>query len=259
MVEAGAIGLFDDDARSNTRAVLRLASRWFASRTRLKTLLAHHDRMGFDMMPRLSPYMSYLHFHSGDVIFGGLMLRAAKELSALRVQWTAAMNRASFANAVHAQPDADFGAALDASDFTSMTASDAGAITNALTLWRNNATGARYVQGEGESVWRRIGLLSQIVAPWKPPPPPSDTGTSRIAALADGSAATTVIRDRGLLKPISLALEYMPVARLFSIASFNEKNWAANLRKTENFERLRRFIDAARVRASLDERGNRLP
>ena len=81
-----------------------------------------------------------------------------------------------------------------------------------------------------------------------------------MSALADAMlAAMTIIRDRGLLKPISLALEFMPVARLFGIASFNEKNWAANLRKTENFERLRRFIDAARVSASLDERGNRLP
>ena len=261
VVDAGSIGLFDDDARSNARAVLRLATRWYASRTRPETLLAHRDRMGFVAMPRLSPYMSYLRFHSGDVIFGGLVLRAARELAALRTQWTAARNRASFADAIVALGDADFGAALDASDFVSMTASDTGAIANSLALWRNNTTGARYVRGQGESVWRHVGLLSQIVAPWKPPPPPpSDTGAARMSALADAMLATmTIIRDRGLLKPISLALEYMPVARLFGIASFNEKNWAANLRKTENFERLRRFIDAARVRASLDERGSRLP
>ena len=61
------------------------------------------------------------------------------------------------------------------------------------------------------------------------------------------------------MEPISRALEFMPLSRLFGRPSFNEKNWAANLRKAENFERLRLFIDAARTRASLDDMGHHMP
>jgi hypothetical protein len=113
--------------------------------------------------------------------------------------------------------------------------------------------------GEGESVWRHVGLLATIVAPWKPPSPdPADT--QKVRGLADAVlAAMTVIHDRELLEPISLALEYMPVKPMFQIATFNEKNWAANLRKSENFERLRLFADEARQRVGLNDRGDRTP
>jgi hypothetical protein len=252
------LSIIDDDDRTNTGKYLELTTRWYASRTRPETLLARRDRDAFPAMDRLTPYMSYLRFHSGDVIFAGLLLRTAQELPALQTQWKAAIGRASFATAIGSMPDADFGASLDASFFSVMTAAEKSAVASALALWRNNAN-ARYVQGKGESVWRHVGLLANITAPWKPASPgATDTDTKRMTALADAMlSAMTAITNNALIKPISLALEYMPLSRLFGIASFDEKNWAANLRKAENFERLRLFIDAARGLASMDDKGNR--
>ena len=251
--------ILDDDNRRNTQKFLELTTRWYASRTRPETLLARRDRDAFLAMDRLTPYMSYLRFHSGDVIFVGLVLRAAQELPALQTQWKAAIGRASFATAIGSIAGADFGASLDTSFFSVMTAAEKSAIASALSLWSNNSTGARYVQGKGESVWRHVGLLAAITAPWKPnAPSATDTDTKRMTALADAMLnAMTAIRDNALMEPICLALEYMPLSRLFGIASFNEKNWAANLRKAENFERLRLFIDAARSLASMDDKGKR--
>ena len=256
---ASDFSIFDDDARSNTGKFLELTGRWYASRTRPETLLARSDRAPFLAMERLSPYMSYLRFHSGDVIFMGLLLRVAKELGALRTQWTAAMGRATFAGAINATPHSDFGAALDASSFSIMTPAEKGAISSALTKWRQSTT--KYVKGRGESVWRHVGLLSTIIAPWKPDPPAAgNVDTQHVRALADAVlGAMTAIQDNALMGPITRALEFMPLDRLFGRPSFNEKNWAANLRKAENFERLRMFIDAARTHASLDDMGDPIP
>ena len=250
--------IFDSDKRENTGKFVELTGRWYASRTRPETLLALRDRHPFLTMDRLSPYMSYLRFHSGDVIFMGLLLRTAKELAALRTQWTAAMGRASFAAAINAIPGADFGAALDASFFSIMTPAEQTAISSALTVWRQSTT--KYVKGQGESVWRHVGLLTAITAPWKPAPPAAaNADTQHVKALADAVlGAMSAIQDNALVEPITRALQFMPLDRLFGRPSFNEKNWAANLRKAENFERLRLFIDAARTRASLDEMGQHI-
>jgi hypothetical protein len=257
--------ILDDDKRTNTSKYLELTSRWYASRSRPETLLARRDRSGFMTVPRLSPYMTYLRFHSGDVIFAGLILRAAHSLAAISVQWTSAMHTASFASAISSIAGADFASALSRSDFGAITDAEKASISSALTLWRDNRTGARYIQREGvvvgESVWRHVGLLGAITAPWKPPmPSTTDPSTIRMRALADAILkAMTVIRDRRLLEPISLAIQFLPLSRLFGIADFNLKNWAPILRKTENFERLRLFMDQVRVRASLNEKGIRVP
>jgi hypothetical protein len=261
-VTATTFAFLDDDARTCTKKNLELTARWYLSRTRPDTLLARRDRTAqFRSMLRLSRYMSYLRFHSGDVIFVGLLLRAAADLAALKTQWTAAMGSASFSTAIGSIPDSDFAAALAASGFTALTTAEKNAIASALTLWKDETIGAKYDKRRGESVWRYVGLHASITAPWKPAPPsPAAADTARMKALADAVlSAMTVIRDRDLMKPISLALEYMPLDRLFGIASFNQKNWAANLRKAENFERLRLFIDKACTRAALDDSGNRVP
>lgn len=228
--------LLGDLDGTDIELVLQIQTSWYASRTRLHTLAARVDRTAARRAaPRLSPFLSYLRFHTNDAIFVGILLRTILRLTVIRNRWTTHPEWGT------ALPDA-----LAASSFDAAEAATIGA--NVAAHWAPNVGTL--------TTWRNIGLLDEIRAAggapaWLPAVPhprgPILTRTAEIAAeLVDA------IIDQDLMDVLHAALSLTPIQQLQEVGVLaGGPRRRMTLAKAHSFERLRIAYAAAMGRAGV--------
>lgn len=255
-LRGSALSVMDNDARDCAREILGLAWQWYMSRTRPETLLAWRDRPFAPTTPRFSPFVSYLRYHSGDVIFVGILLRVLYNLPKLEKAWNQLLNRAPFRKYA-GEDNRNLLTALAESDYAQIprTRNTLDPFKPLLDVWSDNNK-ARYDMSRGESVWRHVGLIDTLSktyrAPWMTPAPAPQADIKELADTV--KSLVERLQAYHLMEVVNRALEFTPVETLKdndAITSLNRKNFY----KAENFERLRLFYDEARNQANLDFKG----
>jgi hypothetical protein len=238
--------LIGDDATASARLCLTEQCRWLLACSRPRSLLSWANRAHpAAQLPPLSPFMTYLRYHCGEVIFISHLLWTAARLAEIRAQWTGRAK--DWGNALEracSHLPTDFRIDLDAEilDFMPVDAK---------------------VHG-----WQHIGLLTSLRSqPGKPDwlfgvPIPDLARHAAPAAKVVASAHRVIIRlldlveKHRLLLPLSVALEFTPL-RVFAGMGMTEKR-IETLAKTHSFERLRLVYAAAAERAGLPPEFRRL-
>jgi hypothetical protein len=202
-------------------------------------------------LPRFSPFVTYLRFHSGDATFMGVLLRIITKLDKLDKEWE--KEKSTWGDSFREA-------------FASSRWSKARSNTLAKMLRTHWAT----EKVKEQTAWRHIGLIETIKnrggAPtWlkhlKPvKPDPSLETTANVARQTIEAVA-----DQGLIDAVNLALEFTPISKLVSLRMVpiphkpGETQEQARLRarlilaNAHSFERKRLAYEDAAKRAGLKD------
>jgi hypothetical protein len=258
------------------RARVTTGFEWYASRSRPWTLVAVRDRTpAMRTMPRFTPFVTYLRYHAGDVVFMGVLLRLLRDLPRLKTAWAADSND-DWRTAMNAE-GIDLATALPAG-FSSWSSAELKQLNDDLRVWIDDAyydvVNGVDLDGDhkpdliGEAVWRHIGLIGSFTSvspePWLPAAAPADPQIKKVDLLA-GVAKRTVelIQTKGLQRAIEVALEFARYQDLFAPGSAlagsagfaGVKEPQLLFAKAESFIRFQKFFAAAASAASLDRTG----
>jgi hypothetical protein len=256
------------------RARVTTGFEWYASRSRPATLAAVRDRTpAMRTMARFTPFVTYLRYHAGDVIFMGVLLRLLRDLPRLKAAWTAAPN-GEWRTEVNGQ-GIDLAAALPAG-FSTWSTAELKQLNDDLRVWNDDAyynvregvdlDGDHKPDLKGEAVWRHIGLIASLPPEsWLPAADSTDPQIVKVDRLAAVALRTVeLIRTKNLQPAIQVALEFARYQDLFAPGSALASG-AAGFRgveepqslfaKTESFIRFQKFFAAAASAASLDRTG----
>ena len=231
----GRIFITADDTGTDTKLCLGVQTSWYESRKHLHTLLARRDRGAGAALPDLSPFLTYLRFHIGDPAFVGVLIRALRNLDAIKKE----AKRNPWKNSEEFLVEAE-------------RVAWAAADENKAKAWL-----ARWAAVGSEFAWRHLGLVEQIAnagvrPPWLRNPGAPSQQMSRTAAVA--SEVVRMISDRNLLPALDVLLRRSPtpvIAEKFALIGFPAV--AARrvaLAKVHNFEQLRLVYEAASAKAA---------
>ena len=184
----------EDDAR-NTANGLDLASRWYASRRTVRTLLAWRDRTNPLFAGEfLSPYLTYLRYHQGDVLFMRTLMSTLRGLAELERSWDrllrTASRRAAF-DAAQANLLTHLAASgwADAANRNTLTVLGDGLLAE----WSTSTVRYRPTTPAAETAWRHIGLIARMRAA-----SPADPVLAAIGS-APADAPLTAVADTALV------------------------------------------------------------
>lgn len=219
------VHMLGDGEGGDTEACLEVQAGWYASRKRLVTLMPRRDRSADVEDQTLSPLVAYLRFHTGDVLFMGLVLRALRHFATLI---DAAKRRGT-----RASPSwgGEFLNSVAVSDWKRVTRDEKKQLADDLAHWvaKANIRLGDKNRANQETVWRHMGLIEALreIEPkpaWLEPftPPAAKISTkAEIDQFADlqriAQAATRTVRlvvDHDLLTPLQQAFETLPVTEL---------------------------------------------
>lgn len=234
MSPGGDIHLSNSSPEDDSFTCLRVQKRWYKSRMRLETILPRRDRHPVEPpLPTLSPFLTYLRFHSGDAIFMGLLLRFVARLDA-------------FASKKSIGPR--FKAAYEAARSTWDT--------RAKSEWpRHRALLERYEKiwikkvvatPERETVWRHVGLIKELKTRTKDLTWIKDAQSDELEDI--GRIATQVITTIHSFRlfPVLERLFYdTPITALFRLVPNLSDKWKNVFAKAHTFEALRAAYAAA--------------
>jgi hypothetical protein len=228
---AGANDCFlaDDDAGAATSLCLGTQCLWYATRSRLHTLLAVADRASAPDLPNLSPFMTYLRFQAGEVFFMRLLLRTLARLGLLKKE-------------LRSQRSAALLQALDGAGWTPA----ADKRFRALSERFFKAAPVRGRVDDPEPVWHGIGFHAAVLpqTPYRPSNAASDL-VKRLGTLREVVRDTlNELKDRRLLVAASVALEFIPLDTLVRLKCV-QPALRSRVAKTHGFERLRLSYEIA--------------
>jgi hypothetical protein len=190
--------LIGNDQSADVRACLLVQARWYASRTRLETLLPHADRRSTSA-PRFSPFVAYLRFHTGDALFLGILIRCLLRLERLRREDRSGDAFKTAFDRVRERWRAD-------RKLRAEWLRQKAALLRYERVWRTEARTA--------TAWRHVGLIARLVAAAPPPQwlpaAPDSSPLAEFGRIAVQVAETIV--SHGLSDSVDFALEGTPIS-----------------------------------------------
>ena len=225
---------------SCTKECLSTQADWYQSRKSVSTLLAIQDRdQRICDGLTLTPFVSYLRFHAGDINFMGYLLRIAINLHKIRKGWQQDWNK-PIRSLV-----GTFEEAIKKSKYDAIESED---LKKQLQETGNKwffikELGSKNLGKYDELNWHHAGLFKMLI----------DSGADErirswqknenllIKLLANcSSSAIQAVAALRLLEPICIAFEYTPIWFLKSLGIKS-----IHLIKAHSFERLRIVYEAA--------------
>jgi len=244
------IHLLGDWTSTDTYLCLQVQAQWYASRQIPSTLVSRSDRSGkINDLGQFSPFLSYLRFHAGDVIFLGILLRTMTNLDQLDARWK------------KDKLGQDFHDKLTAS---SWSGSPFPQLKNSLNDY--------WTKVPINDAWRHIGLIEAIKARGDIPSWLKDAEKCdpRHATIKEVARQTIeAIADNDLLPALTCVLEFTPVSTLRDLRIVPEVKYPnmpdpAERKKAEeeaprrslvnahSFERMRIVYASSLAKAGLD-------
>jgi hypothetical protein len=258
------------DDMASTREPLSVSAEWYRSRRMVRSLVAWRDRGSATLAGKyLSPYLAYLRYHQGDVLFMRTVLSTLDGLRRLEQSWDQMLRNPSQRSKFDAA-GANLLTILGLSGWSSATQKQAlvDAAPGWLTTWRtNNVTyHASGTPPLTETTWRHVGLIAAMRAA-DPANPllasiPAVVTDPALLAVADTALdAVEMTTAMGLWPAIDCVLQYTPIQKLLDakVHSFGKgasrrgrREFVAQISKAENFERRVRYYEFVRSVAGVD-------
>jgi transcriptional regulator with XRE-family HTH domain len=224
--EAGRIFIESDDEGTDTKRLVRIQASWYASRKRVDTLLARRDRAVAAGADPFSPFLAYLRYNVGDAAFMGALIRFLAMFDAIR---KAARGKNAWPNAALFRAEADK---------LVWAKADQREAEKWLKDWR--AVG-------GESAWRHMGLIDQVVAAglrpvWLPNPPAPSKQLATTAAVAKATIEKLLAgKFMPAVDVLFRTARVKDVAETFALIGFRDPEpRRIAMAKAHNFDQMRR-------------------
>ncbi|MEO1246114.1 MAG: hypothetical protein AAFX56_10575 [Pseudomonadota bacterium] len=180
---------------------LRVQIRWYSSRANWVTLVPRSERGRIKKHSRISPFVAYLRFHSGDAIFVGILLRTVVNLEKIVTYWKA--NKAVVGDRLTKL--------MAGNKWISTGGADRAQLKRDLERhWMKKV--------DTEAAWRHIGLIDELktgnpktVPPWLAKFKPRRGRSVEITAGAIATRLMLAVDKYGLHEILEVALEFTPV------------------------------------------------
>lgn len=257
-VEDGTyIYLSGDNWGTDTLNTLSIQAQWYSSRSWLRTLIAHRDRSGFSANDvKFTPFLNYLRYHMGDLVFVGLLLRTATNLKKLYGRWRKEKGLGLL-------QEVGFPSAFLKSNYKDKTGTKT--LADCLKFWRSSWL----MPDNPEAHWHNVGLIAAFKNRGNFPDwlsnlevDCSKTNSAKTLEVADfvREAVNSIVALK-YLDPISLALEYTPITVLIDLEMIpiplnKKKSPRDPLAKSHSFERLRILFSDKIKSADLEKKAD---
>ena len=214
--------------RDDAARVIEVQQRWYASRRKPETLLAHLDRRdrGKALEP-FTPFVSYLRYNAGEAIFVGILLRCLLQFPSLLKSKRGSKDFQKNLRDVQKTWTTD-----EKSYFKDVLRS----LKRYESFWRDRV-------GK-DTAWRHVGLIAKLRSSSAPAWLPTAADPDELKKAAGVAVQVVDCLHRLRLFPAMMTLlEQTPINDLFETVSGLDKRWQVIFARAHTFVALRSAFD----------------